>query len=83
MEKCKVNRYGDVVTIDVERKYATELADYLVGMNCDVTEVRLQHETNTGKILIKLSELVDEDLIISFCKLYFMKKNDETNNGNT
>lgn len=82
MEKFNINRYGDVVTIDVERKYATALADYLVGMNCDVTEVRLQHETNTGKILIKLNELIDEELIECFCKLYFhdREKDEERNN---
>ena len=72
MEKqFKINRYADVVTIDVEREHATQLADYLVGMHCDVTEVRLQHATNTGKIIIKVNELIDEELIDCFCNLYF------------
>lgn len=42
-KQSKINRYADVVTIDVEREHATQLADCLVGMNCEVTEVRLQH----------------------------------------
>lgn len=81
MKKYKINRYGDVVTIDVERKHATELADYIVSLSCEVAEVRLQHATNTGKIIIKLNELVDEELIECFCKLYFHNKDkDEARN---
>lgn len=72
MEKqFKVNRYGDIITIDVERKHATQLADYIVSLSCEVTEVRLQYATNTGKIIIKLNELIDEELIDCFCNLYF------------
>ena len=80
MEKCKVNIYGDIATIDVVLEHATKLADYIVSLSCEVSEVRLQHATKTGKILIKLNELVDEELIILFCKLYFRKINDEANN---
>lgn len=75
MEKqFKINRYANVVTIDVEREHATQLADYIVSLSCEVAEVRLQHATNTGKIIIKLNELIDEELIECFCKLYFHKQ---------
>ena len=74
MEKFNINRDGDVFTIDVERKYATELADYIISFDYEVLEVRLQHATNTGKIIIKQNELVDEELIECFCKLYFHKQ---------
>lgn len=75
MEKqFKINRYADVVTIDVELEHATQLADYIVSLSCEVEEVRLQHAIQTGKIIIKLNELIDEELIDCFCKLYFREK---------
>ena len=73
-EKYKINRYGDVVTIDVELEHATKLADYIVSLSCEVEEVRLQYATSTGKIIIKLNEIIDEELIECFCKLYFHQK---------
>lgn len=72
-DKFKINRYGDVVTIDVERKHATALADYLFDYQYKVTEVILQHATNKGKIIIKQNEPIDVKSLIWWCKFYFIE----------